>query len=634
MLVVFSLALSALLATWQFSWLDEVEDDSKRTAMQLLRVPMHGVSNALRDELESLLWTFGPDADLEPSIRLESYWDRYLRWHAMSRHGPAVKRILFYEMPSDGSRGLTELLVEPRGITSADWSEDLARLRAHIDEFGFAPGRRLAGDWSATWVFQLRPLAIYRPIVTRGTEDRDGLPPSRLSGYLILVLDLDYLRDELIPQIVSGQLGHIDRNAKIQLAFEHDQEGFLVYEPATPARPGPAGLANPVRMFSPVPTARHAAPEWLARPRLHIDLPVSTRGVSEAATRRGAVQRVAFERKRQPPWNAVPPRLGAEPGSDSAFAATASATPAAFRETGIGNQPPQLFVAGESPYLLQLGARFEGTSMAELVNQRYGLTTVVWTVAILLLVAVMAMVARSELRTAREAARRADVMASLTHQLRKPLEEIARVGDDMARGAEDTGATVASYGRKLRGSVRALTEILDRSARTESLESSAGPAKVAMVDVSQIARDAFEAARPAIEAQGFLAESSLVAGLPLVMADTEALRQSLDELLGNAIKYGLPGRWLRIETAAILLHGATEVQVRVRDRGCGISPPDREKVFAPYYRAPEVADSQITGTGLGLALARDAIEEMGGKLSLDSEEGRGSVFTIHLPVPN
>ena len=150
------------------------------------------------------------------------------------------------------------------------------------------------------------------------------------------------------------------------------------------------------------------------------------------------------------------------------------------------------------------------------------------------------------------------------------------------------------------------------------------------IDVSEVAEAALEEAQPLIESAGFEAEHAFAQGLPNVQGDAEGLRQSLGDLLDNAVKYGLPGRWVKIETCAGDSRRRREVRIRVHDRGRGIPAGEARKIFEPYYRVAEVANSSIPGSGLGLALVRDAVESMGGRLTLESVEGQGSVFTIHL----
>ena len=76
-----------------------------------------------------------------------------------------------------------------------------------------------------------------------------------------------------------------------------------------------------------------------------------------------------------------------------------------------------------------------------------------------------------------------------------------------------------------------------------------------------------------------------------------------------------------------------QVRISVTDQGLGISPSELRHVFEAFYRSPQVASAQIHGTGLGLTLASEIAGAMGGTLSVESEIGKGSTFTLHLPVP-
>src|SRR5262249_36688106 len=89
----------------------------------------------------------------------------------------------------------------------------------------------------------------------------------------------------------------------------------------------------------------------------------------------------------------------------------------------------------------------------------------------------------------------------------------------------------------------------------------------------------------------------------------------------------------RLAAIAIKDKGQTsEVVLSVEDKGIGISKEEIKSIFEPFYRSPAVAESGIHGTGLGLPLARKIVEAMGGRLTAESEVGKGSVFTIHLQV--
>ena len=119
----------------------------------------------------------------------------------------------------------------------------------------------------------------------------------------------------------------------------------------------------------------------------------------------------------------------------------------------------------------------------------------------------------------------------------------------------------------------------------------------------------------------------------MVSGDFKALAHCVQNLISNAIKYGGDGHWIGIRVlAANGSSGIQEVSISVSDRGIGINRKDLTHVFEPFYRTPEVTAAQIHGSGLGLPLARKITEAMGGRLTVESALGKGSTFTIHLPL--
>jgi len=130
------------------------------------------------------------------------------------------------------------------------------------------------------------------------------------------------------------------------------------------------------------------------------------------------------------------------------------------------------------------------------------------------------------------------------------------------------------------------------------------------------------------EAKGFEIEPQVDPDLPPVEADASALARCLENLLANAFKYSGESRWVGIRAAQA--NGGSRVRISVEDRGAGIDPSDLPHIFEPFYRGKAAQAGQIHGTGLGLSLARDMAEGMGGRLEAASELGRGSVFTLEL----
>jgi two-component system sensor histidine kinase SenX3 len=120
--------------------------------------------------------------------------------------------------------------------------------------------------------------------------------------------------------------------------------------------------------------------------------------------------------------------------------------------------------------------------------------------------------------------------------------------------------------------------------------------------------------------------------LPAVLADQRMLHRCLDELLDNAIKFSPGGEPVTISANLEVASAQRLVRVTVRDRGVGIDPDTRSRVFHDFYQADASETRQYGGLGLGLALVRRIVDGLGGDVVVESDPGRGSVFSLLLPV--
>jgi signal transduction histidine kinase len=155
------------------------------------------------------------------------------------------------------------------------------------------------------------------------------------------------------------------------------------------------------------------------------------------------------------------------------------------------------------------------------------------------------------------------------------------------------------------------------------------------VPILPLLEDVVEASGALIEDAGIEVECDVPPTLPPVLGDEAALRRVFQNLVGNAIKYGARGGWIGLRASA----SGRQVQVTVADRGMGIGQAEQAHIFEPFYRAPDVIAAQIQGAGLGLSLVKRIIESHGGRISVHSEPGKGSAFTVYIaaaseqPVP-
>ena len=113
-----------------------------------------------------------------------------------------------------------------------------------------------------------------------------------------------------------------------------------------------------------------------------------------------------------------------------------------------------------------------------------------------------------------------------------------------------------------------------------------------------------------------------------VRADHEGLREILDNLIDNAIKYTPDGGTVTVSWQC----DKPTCQISVKDTGIGIKPDDQRRVFERFYRVDKARSRELGGTGLGLAIVKHLAQSFGGKVGVTSEPGKGSTFTVELPV--
>ncbi|MDD1693479.1 MAG: ATP-binding protein, partial [Methanoregula sp.] len=133
--------------------------------------------------------------------------------------------------------------------------------------------------------------------------------------------------------------------------------------------------------------------------------------------------------------------------------------------------------------------------------------------------------------------------------------------------------------------------------------------------------------RPMTEAKHLALDIEVAPGVGTVTADSRRVEQVLLNLLSNAIKFTDKGG-IRI---TCVLQGS-EVRVSVADTGIGIRPEDREKLFRPFTQVETGLTRQYEGTGLGLSISKRLVTLMGGRISVESEPGKGSTFSFTVPV--
>ena len=226
-----------------------------------------------------------------------------------------------------------------------------------------------------------------------------------------------------------------------------------------------------------------------------------------------------------------------------------------------------------------------------------------------------------------------EFVAAVSHELRTPVSVIGAAAGNLADGVVGDPQRVRKYGETIQGEARRLAETVERVLQLAGI--AAGRAAAAHVPISpaDLVNESLGAVRQEIDAAVFEVEVAVAENLPNVAGDVTALRSALQNLISNAVKYGGEARWLRVTARLDPGVGARQqVVFVVEDRGMGIDAEDRKHVFEAFYRGRDAVSQQIQGSGLGLNLVQRIAEAHGGTVSVMSEPGKGSTFTLSLPA--
>jgi len=207
------------------------------------------------------------------------------------------------------------------------------------------------------------------------------------------------------------------------------------------------------------------------------------------------------------------------------------------------------------------------------------------------------------------------------HELRNPIASLKGYAQLMQRRAVYNPEAVETIVRQTNRLNRLVGDLLDAS-RLE-----AGRLELRCTEVELVSR-----LRGVVEAMGELSDQHQIAleapAQPVVgWWDRDRVEQIMDNLLGNAIKYSPDGGRIDVRVE----DRGDEVLVSVADQGSGIGPESLPYLFERFYRAPDAADGPVKGLGLGLYVCKGLVEAMGGRISVESEPGRGSTFSFNLP---
>jgi signal transduction histidine kinase len=516
-------------------------------------------SRSFNNEISRAVYELVPSPDTIQREGPAAYETQYARWKPL--HGGLLRRIVI-GVPDNGELLFRELDLKTGRlavIAAAPETPDNA-LMFEIGRFG--PGNR--GPGRDALPQERRP------------EQRQARQPQ-----LSIELNPDYLRDEILPEMLTaylGEVGHRDYDVSVIDARNPDH---VIYSSAISGH-GDVSLTN--------------ADDSVALLDMHPG--------------RGG---------RGPGIGHGPPELDGQAFHD------------APRPAGPFGDPPPF---SGNPGRWRLLARHQAGSLDALVaqTQRRNLATTLG--VLLLILATSAMLVRFSRQYHRLAEMQINFVAGVSHELRTPLTVIRTAAYNLRNARlRDRPEQVERYGRMIEAESGKLEGMVEQVLQFASAKAGLVIRDRHPVFLTHLIEEELRSSRAALEGASVVLEEQIGCSLPVILADSRALRHALQNLVDNALKYGTRGaNWIGVYAEAIIDEQGAATQIRVADHGPGIPPDEQVRIFDPFFRGRRAVEDQVHGTGLGLNLVKSIIEAHGGSICVASDPAKGTEFTIRLPA--
>jgi signal transduction histidine kinase len=604
------LALLVLLATLQYYWLGEVSAGDRERMQSLVDAGAVRFGQDFDLEVARMYLTFQIDAQAVLGRQWDRYAQRYEHWMQHAPYPRLAGAVYLVELYQNGRVNLSLYNSSERRFAAAEWPAAMMDLHSRFEQSLKATRLEngvLVGNTVDTVDDKIPAVVIpvaHMDLLSNPDEpdiDVDLIfgetefkrkPCSRckanngpLVAYTVVAFDLSYLRQEFIPNLARKYFasnGKLDYNVSIVSRKDPD---WLFYHSNTDVyETAPAGGDAVVNLFS---------------------------------TRLDEFNRLlldnSFDLSDLPALN-----------DSRAWRIALSRSPVA--ESGSGTA-----LAGSDGGRWRLILNHQAGSLDRAVSSLL-IKNLLISFGILLMLGIsVVIVVIATRRAQRLAQQKMEFVAAISHELRTPLAVICSAGENLADGVVPDPQRARQYGKVIHNEGRRLAEMVDQALEFAGAQSGRKTVAPRPVEVRDLLDRAVAACRPQLRDSGFEIEERIEQNLPLVLADAAEISRALQNLIRNAIKYGGDQRWIGLQAQAQAGPRGGEVAISVRDGGLGIPPADLPHIFEPFYRAHEVVAAQIHGSGLGLSVVRQIVEAHSGRITVQSQPGKGSTFTIHLP---
>jgi signal transduction histidine kinase len=609
--VVLGLAgILGVLAVVQYRWSREVSEAASARMRASLRLSMMGFRQDFHRELAFLCGAFQSSPPPVQRERPEQYAKAFQAWKASASHPGLVANVFLLEGAGGEHPRLLHLNPATDRFEPGEWPSGFGALRERLVAAStelarlaprFRPVERLGGEvagrhafnrpagehghFLGPWAIEENIPALVHPLLHAPLGDHD--PSATSMSWLILELNGTMLGDHIFPELAERYFGSTEGlEYRVAILGGSREHRFIYVSDPEFRKQDVVGADDTLNIFGvPMgpPGPRIGAGIFLASPR---DVQNSDR--------------------------VGPPVDG--------------------HRFGFGGMPrfePIRYGAQDPDWQLVVQHR-KGSLDAAVAAMRHRNLAVSFGV-LLVLAATMAMIIVASRRAHRLARLQMDFVTGVSHELRTPLAVISSAADNIADGVVENKQQLIRYGTVIKNQTRQLRQLVEQILLYVASGRDRHCYNLRHINVEVLIDAVLNNTAELIRSEGFTVERNIEAKLPSVMGDLPALSHCLQNLITNSVKYSSARRWIGVR-ACTSPEDEKEIEISIEDKGIGIAPAELPHIFEPFYRGGGATSAQIHGTGLGLPLAKSIAEAMGGRLTVTSEPGQGSCFTLHLPV--
>jgi len=245
----------------------------------------------------------------------------------------------------------------------------------------------------------------------------------------------------------------------------------------------------------------------------------------------------------------------------------------------------------------------------------------------LLVIAASYLIGRAVSRELAAARLQSNFVSAVSHEFRTPLTSMRQFTEMLVEDKNLPADKRHVYYHAQERATRRLSRLVESLLDFGRMEAGARPYRLERLDVGWLVKSVVEEFRQEPDSDTLVIDCKAPDSGPVVNGDSEALAQALWNLLDNAVKYSGDSPTIHVKVEAV-----NQVAIHVRDKGFGISSSERSRILRKFVRGSSARSCGIKGTGIGLAMVKHIVDAHGGKVLIDSEPGKGSTFTILLPV--